>query len=376
MASTGEGEGWQVQASPMGPAGKGPGWEDERMRVGQDKGPAPHLTTKGAGHHLHDKEKSLSIWAGPKGDLPTAFEVGSRAGRGLGSPRRFPQVRSSAGTGPWGQPMTTRCPGQRQSQEPGHPFLQHRAPAAATATLHVALSPRHTLCPSHTHHAAHRPHHSTRTHTLSTSPPQTQLVALPAHTHTAHGAGTFTWSLQHLANLMHTAWMWTQLLPCTHTHTQTIHRLSHSQPTLSWTATAPHSHPCTFETLSSNTPPKSWGSLALSILPSGQLGTRTFQPYKPSCQCGRTAPILSPCHPTAPQLFEHWVLCQGQAELAVPLAVPMQAEPQSRIQPCRTPSPGILRSRAFLTVVAGAGNAAPHPLVWGASLGIRGELRD
>lgn len=103
MASTGKGEGQQVQASPVGPAGKGPGWEDERVRVGQDKGPAPHLTAKGAGHHLHDKEKSLSIWAGPKGDLPTAFEVGSRAGRGLGSPRRFPQVRSSAGTGPWGQ---------------------------------------------------------------------------------------------------------------------------------------------------------------------------------------------------------------------------------------------------------------------------------
>lgn len=34
------------------------------------------------------------------------------------------------------------------------------------------------------------------------------------------------------------------------------------------------------------------------------------------------------------------------------------------------------RTAGFLTVVAGAGNAAPHPLVWGASLGIRGELGD
>lgn len=34
---------------------------------GRTKGPAPHLAAKGASHHLHDKAKPLSIWAGPKG---------------------------------------------------------------------------------------------------------------------------------------------------------------------------------------------------------------------------------------------------------------------------------------------------------------------
>lgn len=230
MASTGEGEGWQVQASPMGPAGKGPGWEDERMRVGQDKGPAPHLTTKGAGHHLHDKEKSLSIWAGPKGDLPTAFEVGSRAGRGLGSPRRFPQVRSSAGTGPWGQPMTTRCPGQRQSQEPGHPFLQHRAPAAATATLHVALSPRHTLCPSHTHHAAHRPHHSTpHTHTEHITSPDTAGGTACTHTHCSWCRHTHMEPAAPRQPYAHS--MDVDTAPSLYTHTHTNHTQALTQPT-------------------------------------------------------------------------------------------------------------------------------------------------
>lgn len=103
---------------------------------------------------------------------------------------------------------------------------------------------------------------------------------------------------------------------------------------------------------------------------------------KTQLQYGRTAPslsILSPHHLRAPLLLEDWLMCQGQAKLTVPLAVPTQGEPQSRIQTCRSPEGssalGTVQGRAFLTVVAGAGNAAPHPLVRGASLAIGGQLR-
>lgn len=297
MASTAEGEGWQVQASPMGPAGKRPGWEDERVRVGQDKGPAPHLTAKGAGHHLHDKEKSLSIWAGPKGDLPTAFEVGSRAGRGLGSPRRFPQVRSSAGTGPWGQHdhSVPRARGNHRSQGPlscraGHPLA--RAPAAATATLHAALSPEHTRCPSHTHTMHHSILTAPCTHTQSTLSPPPDTPGGTACTHTRLMVPcTHTQSLQYRTestSRTHRAWTYTQLLPCTHTQlwapcTPTTHSLSPSQLTLSCTATAPRSHPCTFETLPSPTSPRVLGvsgsahptQWPQAMAPTGKM---TFQP--------------------------------------------------------------------------------------------------
>lgn len=99
MASTREGQGWQVQA---GLVGRGPrlGWQRDHSLEGEmkghgqgrTKGPAPHLAAKGAGHHLHDKGKPLSIWAVPKGDLPSAFEVGSRAPRagGWGHPDASP----------------------------------------------------------------------------------------------------------------------------------------------------------------------------------------------------------------------------------------------------------------------------------------------
>lgn len=182
MASTGEGEGWQVRASPVGPAGKGPGWEDERVRVGQDKGPAPHLAARRAGHHLHDKEKPLSIWAGPKGDLPTAFEVGSREGRGLGSPRRFPQVRSSAGTGPWGQhdysvPRPEIITGTRAAfpAEPGthQPCTCSTHSHPPRGTVPNTLS-AHAQCPSHSPRTTPTSHSTLHTHS--------EHVTSPGHT--------------------------------------------------------------------------------------------------------------------------------------------------------------------------------------------------
>ena len=67
--------------------------ETERTAVGLEtlegnmKGQRPSPTSpqcQRSRRHLHDKAKPVSIWAGPKGGLPTAFEVGSGASTGGG----------------------------------------------------------------------------------------------------------------------------------------------------------------------------------------------------------------------------------------------------------------------------------------------------
>lgn len=178
----------------------------------------------------------------------------------------------------------------------------------------------------------------------------------------------------------------TQLHASSHPHAQ-------PQPC---TLTLPYMRRPVQHPLGAGRTPGSQGSLALSILPSDSRrgqgcgdrdrpGKRIFQPYNPGCQQhGRmvpSLPILGPCHGSL-GTRRH---AEDKPSMLSFLAVPTQGELRSRIWPRRTSSPGILCTEegagvqsweGFLTAAAGAGNAAPHPLVRGASLGVRRELGD
>lgn len=121
------------------------------------------------------KRSPCQFGLAPRGDLPTAFEVGSRApspqrGQGAGVPQTLPppppacpQVRSSAGTGPqahgdmatgplgWHRLLSAHAEGGHRSggtrsRGAWHPRAVHRhphpaAPGAPTCALRVAPSP-------------------------------------------------------------------------------------------------------------------------------------------------------------------------------------------------------------------------------------------
>lgn len=201
----------------------GPGWagsssqaggEDERARAGQDKGP-PHLTSlpKEPATISMTKRSPCQFGLAPRGDLPTAFEVGSRApspsaGRGLGSPRRFPPA-----------PPAPRS-GVQRGQDPRHMGTWQQDPWDGTdrsvPTLRVGTG---AGAPAHAVHGTHALCTGTRsTHTrppCGTVPKRTAHGTVLNAQHLAHARSAHSMPRTHSATLSiqqglyaHTAYMY------------------------------------------------------------------------------------------------------------------------------------------------------------------------
>lgn len=156
--------------------------ETERTAVGLEtlegnmKGQRPSPTSpqcQRSRRHLHDKEKPVSIWAGPKGGLPTAFEVGSGASTGGGlqgtdtstHPPRRGQEFSRDKTPGSGTGYRDKGRGIRQRNRGWDMGTGDRAreqygcPVPDTGAVHTLCAVQHPEHP-HTHCMWHRPQHT------------------------------------------------------------------------------------------------------------------------------------------------------------------------------------------------------------------------
>jgi len=402
------------------------------------------------------KRSPCQFGLAPRGDLPTAFEVGSRAppdhrGQGAGVAQTLPPPpppgqEFSRDRTPCGQdhgdssvPRPAVGTGARAPAHAAHgthtlctrvPRPEH--PPRGTVPRRTALYP-HTMR-VHTPHLAHTPHVHTRhtlrrpqhaapcTHTLSTqrpprtlagtvctaSPMDTLYLGRLAHARRAHSTSrALSTTYGHTQSTRSTFPPQTDVwcLPCTHIHTHAAH-LAHvyAQPLYMAArrlpAAAPHAHPCT------RVAPGLWDPGGLRLCSSHPVaagegtgagaetgrakGLSNHVTPAPSNAEGRYPPCPSSAPATSaagsPALrgpgamlragqacCPSWQSPRRESHGAGSGPAGLQAQGSSagrKVQGCRAGGGG------FLTAVAGAGNAAPHPLVRGTSLGAGGELGD